>query len=379
MKRKIACAAVLVCIVSALTGCMGDAPLHKRLIVQNTGVDKTGGEYRLSLNAYIAGDAGEEEGSLASTTFFSRNGQTIVDAIANLGLVTGRIPFFSHNEVLVIGEDTAREGISGPMGFFMEYFECRAGVDVFIARGTAEDIIACKSKDETAAAKNFQELSQIGKISGKVIHKTVLDVGASISNPSMDLCLPCVSIESYQEDGEEKQRIVSGGTAVFRNDRLAGYLDETETKGYLLLTNDLQHLSINAAVEGYGTITVDFRKVKTQVEIRIKDGQPVLQVIVEAEGEPVEKLNLNGKVLDDAFYGELKRQCGLLLEAYMVKCLEKTAALGVDPYGFGAVVWRDHPSFWNAHSGEWQTLLAQATYRFDVRPNIRQIHKSLQQ
>lgn len=377
MKRKLfwilpLCMAVLLC------GCSGSAPLSKRIIVQNAGVDKVDGQYLLSLNAFVAEDAGEENPDITSTQFFSHAGDTIVDAIANLGLVTGRIPFFSHNEVVVIGEDTAKESIAGPMGFFMEFFECRAGTNVFIARGSAEEVIACKSGDTAVPAKNFQELSQTGAVSGKVINKTVYDVGAAIGNPAMDLCLPCVSAEEYEEDGEIKKRISAGGTALFRDDRLVGYLDEIETKGYLILSGDVQRLSMDTAVDGYGTITVDFRSIKTGVHITFQGEQPLIRVTVEAEGEPVEKLNLNGKTLDNTFYERLREEAERMLEQAMRSALQKTTALRTDPYGFGTIVWREYPDFWESHSGEWRDLLAQAEFDFSIRSNIRQIHKSVQ-
>lgn len=367
------------CLMLLMSGCSGDAPLSKRVIVQNAGVDKADGQYRLSLNAFVAEEAGEENPDITSTQFFTRSGDTIVDAIANLGLVTGRIPFFSHNEVVVIGEDTAKESIADPMGFFMEFFECRAGVSVFIAKGSAEEVIACKSSDTTVPAKNFQELAEIGKVSGKVIHKTVYDVGMAISNPAVDLCLPCVAVEEYEEDGETKKRLSSGDTALFRDDRLVGYLNEIQTKGYLILTNDVQHLSMDTKVKDYGTITVDFRSIQTDVQITLKDARPVIRVTVAADGEPVEKLNLNGKMLDNTFYELLRVESSRMLEQAMRECLEKSSQLRTDPYGFGAMVWSQYPDFWEAHSEEWRDLLAQADVSFSVHCNIRQIYKSLEE
>ncbi len=371
---------LLICGLPLFNGCSEETPLSKRIIVQNVGVDRMEKGYHLSMNAFVADDSGEDVADITSTTFFSRTGATIADAIANLGLVTGRSPFFSHNEVVVLGEDTARQGISDVMGFFMEYPECRAGVDVFVAVGSADELIACKSADNTMVAKNFQELSQIGDSSGKAIHKTVFGVGAALSNPAMDFCLPCVRVEEEEDkDGEAIRRIVAGGTAVFREDRLAGYLDETETQGYLLLAGETSHLSLTVEVPGYGVITSEFRQITTDVHVDVQSGIPSVTVVVKAEGEPIEKLSLNGKALGNDFYEQLNEICSRQMESAMRRCVEKTAAFESDPYGFGALVWQKNPVYWEENGGSWRALLAQADFSFSVQTNLRQIHRSLQQ
>lgn len=376
-KRNWARLLLLLLLPILLGSCSSGAPMNQRILVQNAGVDRTDEGYRLSINAFLADAAGGEEGgNISQTTFFSQPGLSVTNAMENIGRMTGRIPFFSHNQVLLIGADTAKDGIYDILGFFGDYFECRPGVEVFITEGTAEEAISCKSEDNTLSAKELNQLSRVGKNNGKVASVTVYEIGAALGQKNKAVCLPVLSVEKDKE-GEAGHLMVSK-TALLKDGKLVDYMTEEETMGMLFLTGNIYRAGLEITMEEGDVVTLAIMKSKTKVSCRVEDGKPEFTVSVVAEGEPVEKLFRNGYALDEDFYAELNDKCESVLISHMRKAIEKAAVKNhSDPFGFGDRLRQTYPDYWKVKEAEWGQLIAQSDFKLEVKANVKQIGQSL--
>ena len=76
------------------SGC-GYRELQERSLIQAIGVDQIREGYQVTVRAADPGEEGEE--------VFTCQGASVLEALSNLSLSTGREPFYAHNYMVVFG------------------------------------------------------------------------------------------------------------------------------------------------------------------------------------------------------------------------------------------------------------------------------------
>ena len=174
MKKGMAFLAAILLLLT-LTGCKngGDSgrEIRDRLIVQGIGVDRDGDGYRLTLQAFNTAVAGGQDNGMSGnvTKVYETSGATIADAMRNITLTAGRRPLYSHNWIIVFGEDVAREGLNETLDFFVRDYATRSTVDLAIARGKAADIIKSPFNGSSIPAREIQMALKMGTVNAKTL------------------------------------------------------------------------------------------------------------------------------------------------------------------------------------------------------------------
>ena len=135
--RKAAALTLSLCLCLPLAGC-GYQELAERLLIHGIGVDvgEDGGFLVSVRSSFSTGDEGEE--------YFTAQGDSVLEALSSLSLSTGREPFYSHNYLVVFGRECAEQGLNRCLDFFVRYYNTRPAVQVFLAAGTAEEVLSAQ-------------------------------------------------------------------------------------------------------------------------------------------------------------------------------------------------------------------------------------------
>ncbi|MGF7186370.1 Ger(x)C family germination protein [Desulfitispora alkaliphila] len=132
MNRKKHIILVLLITLIFITGCWNRVELSERALVMGTGIDKgEEGTVKVTIQvlqpikkgvpaAGIGGDGSENAVWVVTST-----GETLFDAARNFVKQSGRTLFWQYNEIIVIGEEAAREGILPLLDFFVRDHELR--------------------------------------------------------------------------------------------------------------------------------------------------------------------------------------------------------------------------------------------------------------
>lgn len=142
------------------SGCWDLREINEIGLVTAVGIDKGTGPNRYAVTVQIAnptaegssgGGGGGGGGSKAQSGMWigTEEGGSLFDAVRKLSSISSRRIMWAHNNVVIIGEALAEEGIIPTIDYFTHNPELRMKSAVTIAHGKAKDYITAKVGMET--------------------------------------------------------------------------------------------------------------------------------------------------------------------------------------------------------------------------------------
>lgn len=231
-----------------LSGCWERKELNEIAFVLGIGIDKAEKGYTVSMQVVIPSaissqSTGGGGGTGVPVVVYKFTVPTFYDAQRMLNLDSSRTSYLGHIRVLVIGEELARSGVGEILDVFKRSREPRMDFYVMVARGTtASDVLnVLTPMDKLPANKLFSSLDNSYKDSAKTVAVTLDDFIENLLSQGENPVLTGVEVMGNPKDGEEKSnverttpktRLEYHTVAVFRKDKLIGWLNEGETIGY---------------------------------------------------------------------------------------------------------------------------------------------------
>lgn len=187
------------------------------------------------------GDGGGGQGK-SSIWVVEATGHTVFEAIKNMELISTRRLQWANVEAVLFSERLAREGIRPVLDILHRERQIRLISRPFVVQGDLRRPLEAEFPLEqvggTAASKLY--FTARGETSFTPEIDSLRVLFRHFSLPGIDAILPrAVVIAGEEDEGEPAGRpnpVRIGGAAVFRGEKLAGFLDERETSGYLWLT-----------------------------------------------------------------------------------------------------------------------------------------------
>lgn len=351
------------CILTVvLTGCWSRVEVNDIAIVTATAIDKINdGKIRLAIQVAIPKQLGPVgiggSGAQKETTVvYSETGETVMDASRRLQEKMPRRVFFSHSRNLIIGENVAKDGIYPIVDFFSRAREARLRGYILFCKGEAADLLKAAPTLERYSSEAIREMEKEG-VGISITQKDFIDMLTTegISPVAAQVTLKPISVNG---DKNSMRTPAIVGSAVFRQDKLIGWMNDKETRGILWLRDELKKATLTVSVpkeKGGGNISVQLMKASTKVNPILEQGKVKINVEIHAKGELFE----NGSKLDPGD-PEVLRYLQTLLEIDVKErtqlALHKVQKeFRSDVFGFGNAVYRSYPAYWKKTlSKEWK-------------------------
>ncbi len=394
--RAVALALAVVLAATLLAGCWDRREIERLAIVAGIGLDLQP-DGSLLLVAQVVkpalvrtqGQAGM--GSPRAVSLASSTGPTVAAATRALCQVAGRRPFWGHARILVVGEELARAGLADVMDWFFRQREPRPRTRVLVARGRAADLLAAESELEklpAVALDNVLELQSATTLApDTTLHRFVRDLttpgkdplvaaAAVVSRtaqagfPGMEGRPPEAQEPAAEKEGEERRFDVRG-SAVFRGDRLVGWMDEVETRATLWVAGAGRRATVvvpGPAGSGQGS-TVEVLRAAPKVKIHEEGGRLVLTVSLECRAVLSEELRGPDVTVRGALE-DVERRLERVLAADIAAAFRKARSLRADPFGLGFTLCTRYPKLWEKYQDFWPDALASAEVRISVKARI---------
>jgi spore germination protein KC len=147
------------------------------------------------------------------------------------------------------------------------------------------------------------------------------------------------------------------GAAVFAEEKMAGWLEEQETRGLLWLKQRMRSsvMVVNCPFDGL-PLSIEITGTSVKYVSGIEDGSPWFNIKVKASGNLTEKSCLtdyndpqNLKALEDALAGAIEAD----IRSTIIAAQQR---MGFDFLGLGRVVNRQHSKEWSEISGQWSNM-----------------------
>lgn len=372
--KKLILIMILILNITLLTSCWDNMDLTEKAFVTAMGVDKTeDGKIELTLQIVKPSSVSMEtkisEGAIWVLTTF---GDTLFEAVKNQLSTSNRKPFYNHAELLVIGENYAKEGIEEVLDFWERNHEPRLNANILVAKGTtAKRILNAESKVEEVYSVHINGIINNNEAIGKIKKTTVMETIKANREKGNNPVICAIEIINDVENLKIKDMVINS-SAVFKNNKLIGYLNPEETKGLLFIKDELKSgvINVKSPKDNEDKISIEINNSKTKIESRVAGDSVYFTINIETLGtvsseqgyvklatqENIEKLNI---------YTEEK------IKMYVDKAFKKAQKdYKTDFFGFGDIVYRKHLDFWRKYVNDWDKIFENVTVNVNVNVEI---------
>jgi spore germination protein KC len=274
--------------LSPLTGCWDNRPLSDLSIVAGVGIDKSA-DGKFLVTVQILDKSGsqvsssEYDSEKSTTGVVGAAGDTIFEAISNIVPRMGDTLYFTHVQLMVIGEDVAKEGLDHIWDYFERFHETGRIFSVLVVKnGTAKSVLEAKPGTERIGALQVAQASEqtIYGENAAILSFTVTEL---LSQPLTGIVTGV--IDAAAGATSLKDMIVEGG-AVFKHGKLIGYLDNDESRGFLFASDKIKNtiLTIANPAEDGKLVSIEVIRSSCKLTAEIADGKPKLCINVTAAG-----------------------------------------------------------------------------------------------
>jgi|LSQX01.2.fsa_nt_gb spore germination protein KC len=295
-------------------GCWDREELEELAFVMVIGIDYLPEEEKLEVTTIInhprglAMQAGGEGGGNDEPFhLITTQGISISTALEQQNAFIARRAYFGHNEVIVVGEKLARQGLHQILDRLIREREVRLGNYMYVTADDVKKVLRSHTKIEEGLA-TFLSSQPEGTISSlapvvdiRKFVRSMLDEGiepvlALLSTRTEAPISPGEAETSGQvspEEGLEKtlpdKLLVPeiSGAGVFKGDRLAGFMDIDETKGLLYMQGEIKNSLeiIKDPLGNAGYITLNVLESRSKIAPFFQDGSPGVLLEVKAKSE----------------------------------------------------------------------------------------------
>ncbi|MEG6614890.1 Ger(x)C family spore germination protein [Peptococcaceae bacterium 1198_IL3148] len=331
----------------------------------------------------MGGGGGGGDGPAAYRNFADQ-GKTIFEAVRGMSSSIPRELYFSHNQVIIISEQLAREGVVDLMDFFDRNPQIRRNNWVIISSAQTD-------QSQLLEAANPLEISPAGRIVEIILEQDrepvyaptqlgdflemLADTGMSAYTAGVDLALnrAVVPTKTGAEGGQvNPQDINLSGTAIFDKGRMVGWLGERETRGLLWVREGLQG----------GIYTFGLGGQENNVSLEIINSSSDMSPTVTAEGDIIFNINIKteANVAESRVYVDYSEPENLIrIEQLLANEIKQDIEMAletaqqehhVDVFGFGGAVYRHYPQYWKQISDQWYEILPNVEVVINVQTEI---------
>lgn len=384
MKRKKNIILFMVLPMLLLNGCWSSNELNALAINVCIGIDKSGDEYRLTKQVInpksIASQKGTDESPIV---IYSETGKDLSEIRHRISMSCPREIYNSHLRVVLLGEDVAKEGIEDILSLFARDHEFRTDFVFIIAKGTtAESVMSILTPLETISAIEMYDSLKVSEKSWAPTKSIkIIELINSIIPEGVNPVLSGVELTESKIDSDttdalkyssESSRIKFTSLGAFKEDKLIGWLNEDESKGYNYI---LGNVKTTVGYVDYGEdvrVSSKVLSAKSKIKPSMENGKPTINIEVDIKAEiesVIGEFDISKKENKEIFEKLANQKVKSLCE----QSIKKAKELGTDIYGFGEEIHRKYPEQWKDMKDDWNKLFQKLPVNISVNVEIKQL------
>jgi len=377
--------AIIVLCLAMLTGCWSRRELNEILIVLGVGLDWEEGEYLVSFQVVSPSEisAQKKTGERPPGSLFQGRGKTVFEAARAVTAEAPRKMYFGHLQLYVVSEALAKKGVHDFIDNILRDNELRMDFNLVVARGTrAENVLKLYTPIEKLPTYSMlQSLRNSEKLWAPTVSITMDEVLDRLSGDGYELALTGIQLFGDPKAGDSPGNVKSflpsrryryKGIAVFKGDRLVGWLNEKESKGYTDITDNLRSSTIELPCGSRHYIGIEITSSETKLKADLIEDTPVVTIGLRTEAAVVNMPCKHIDLTDPAAISKLEEESALSIKSNAIAAVKRAKALHSDVFGFGNQLGKDHPAYWKRIRDDWnEKYFPKAEIRYDIKVFIR--------
>ncbi len=370
MRRKRFMILLMLTTLTLLTGCWNYRGLDQMSIVAGLAIDKdddTG--YSISFEIVDMTGNVKQEGIKAMV--LESKGDTLFDAVREAKRRIVNKIYFGHMETIIISQEIARTVDLGDLiDFFMRDAEVRETLSLVVSQEPcACDLIKIEGIGHPLVSFEIEKIIMAdNKVTSSIPYSQLYKIHEILHSDGLEVVLP--AFHNVNNDGELATE--ANGTAVFKGERLVGFLTSRQSRFFLFIMNQVKGgvLAFSSTGQGKADTTLEISKNTTKRSFEYKDGRLTMVLKVETDVY-LNEADAPLDPLDDARMGELEKLASESLMRGMADTIKEVQIqYNSDIFGFGDEVHKKNPNLWHKLRDQWDTLFPQLEVKIQCKVNI---------
>lgn len=287
-------------LVFILTGCYDNKELNNIAILTATEINKIDNQFIINVEVVNPQAPDKTTNVEAPFIIYTGTGKTIQEAYRQIKLSSSRYLYPEHLQILIINENIAKNDITEILDFYLRNPLVRTEFNILI--GKNKDILSTTTPiDNISSSSILDTMKTNQKYLGTTNLVTLNELTIMSLNPNTEIILPSIKYKEKAKDSDttkntEDTKIDSkydlSGLAVFKDNKLKGYLTNEESISYNLIKNNIENSIITYECEKNKYLTVEI--ITSKSTIKIKDNKIKINLNVSSTiNESSCNINLN--------------------------------------------------------------------------------------
>ncbi|EON73754.1 Ger(x)C family spore germination protein [Lysinibacillus sphaericus] len=372
---------LLIFLMQILSGCWSKRELNELALVVALGIDLIDDEYAISVQVVDPSEISSKQPSSgrAPVVTYHATGKTVFEAIRKILTLSPRKLYFAHLQMVVIGEELAQSGISDIIDFLARDQEIRNDFTFIVTQeATAKDVLNVLTPIEKIPASRMLNSLRISQDAwGSTLAVDIEALLTKFSGKDQYTVLSAIEVQGDPKLGidqtnveriETPVKLKFTGLAIFKQDKLLGYLTEYESKSFNYLNDKIKSTIEIISCPSDGQLTTEITQSKTTVKGHIEDGKPkikvhidVVQNVAEVKCDidltEIDTIDFINKKTEESIENDLHHVLNTLQKKYQADVLD-----------FGEAIHRADAKRWDNIKNDWQTIYPDL--EVDVKVNV---------
>jgi spore germination protein KC len=390
MMKKSVMLLMVIC-MAFLTGCWDRIELNDVAIVTGLAVDRGKDmKYQLTVETVNAAQFSKNQmgGDASPAVTYSLEGNSVSELLHKMNVGLTRRLIFSHTRVLYISEEVAKEGVMDFLDYLDRSGQFRNDFNIVVTQGEKAEAFAkiTYPVQKVPSLKLHKQTESFIKEWGGDPTVRLTDFISALTSYGRSPVSAAIKMVGDPEKGKKSENnqstdvetlVEMNGMAIFKADKLIGYLDLTDTRNYYW-TQKLKSTSLsvpcsNIEARGKDQKYNDLRVTETYTHLKVdlKNGRPVLKVKITGETF-IEATQCSEDITKIDTYDKFEKDTNQFVANEIQKTIEKVQSeYGVDVFGFGEVFNRQHHKEYIKVEKNWDNVFSEADVKVEVDLHLR--------
>ena len=369
---KIRFLAILLCLIM-LSGCWDLEEIDRRLFITTIGIDgDPAKEITVSIQVPVSqkmlppgSSSGKDQGKNFIT--LSAQDRTVRAVFGVLQTKTYRTLVIEQNRAIIIGEDTAKLGVTPIMDWFFASSKTPPEGNIFIAHHhTAKEILSFVPGPKILPGLGLSQASQAIDKYNRIYFIQDWLFEQKLVHGSKDAYAPLIDFD------EQEGVYIKEGLGVFNKERLAGELSPEETQMFGLLTSQMRagDLTFDLSAKDVKQVNaISLRNVcgNTKIKVLIKGNQPFFLLKTNVNGSLIELIGKRREITPK-FNHELEQALESIIQPRLKAVIQKLQSFNSDPIDFGEQLRIQHQDLWKKIA--WKKVFPTVSFKVMVKVKL---------
>jgi spore germination protein KC len=376
---------IAVLLIPLLSGCWNRRELNELALVVGLSIDKSGDQYLISAQVVDPGEVSNSAiggGGRAPVTTYDEKGKHIFEAVRRITTISPRKLYWSHLQMLVISEAVAKDGLNNILDFFTRDNEFRKDFYIVVSKDIkAKEILRnLTSIEKIPAHKMRSSLETSEKAWAPTVAIQLDELISSLTTEGVNPILTGISIRGKASKGESIDnvqkidpfaRLKYKNIAIFKRDKLIGWFNEKESKGYNYIRDNVHSTVGHLPCTKKGQMIVEIIRSKTKVKGKVINGHPQINIQISAQAN-IGEVACHVDLTKPETITKLEENVEKVNIDIIKTSINKAKKFGVDIFGFGEVIHRADPKAWKKLKKNWDKEFVNLPVTIQSDINIKQ-------